>query len=74
MHSQIFIKIHPQNFSTIHPKNRIFTILRPRLLQLWYMESYRNITMNAPTVFDNTCTIVMMTDNGNLNENIMQTL
>ena len=44
----------------IHPKNSNFTILRPRLLQLWYMESYRNISMNAPTVFNNTYTIVMM--------------
>ena len=44
----------------IHPKNSIFTVLRPRLLQLWYMESYRNISMNAPTVFNNTYTIVMM--------------
>ena len=44
----------------IHPKNSIFTILRPRLLQLWYMESYRNISMDAPTVFNNTYTIVMM--------------
>ena len=44
----------------IHPKNSIFTILRPRMLQLWYMESYRNISMDAPTVFNNTCIIVMM--------------
>ena len=44
----------------IHPKNSIFTILRPRLLQLWYMESYRNISMDAPTVFNNTYIIVMM--------------
>ena len=29
------------NSPQIHPNNIIFTILRPRLLQLWYMESYR---------------------------------
>ena len=43
----------------IHPKNSIFTILRPRLLQPWYMESYRIIGMDAPTVFNNTCIIVL---------------
>ena len=44
----------------IHSKNSIFIILRPRLLQLWYMESYKNIIMGAPTVFNNTYTKVMM--------------
>ena len=44
----------------IHPKNSNFTILRPRLLQLSYMESYRNISMDAPTAFNNTYTIVAM--------------
>mgnify|MGYP001795333694 CR=1 FL=1 len=44
----------------IHPKNSIFTILRLRLLQLWYMESYRNICMDAPAVFNNTYIIVIM--------------
>ena len=56
----------------IHPKSSIFTILGPRLLQLWYMESYRNITMDAPTVFNNTHTIVIMANDKNLNKNRMQ--
>ena len=61
-------KISPQ----IHPKNGFFTTLRPRLLQLWYTEFFRNISMDAPTVFTNTYTIVMIPNDQNLNENIMQ--
>ena len=56
----------------IHPKNSNFTIFRPRLLQLWYTEFLTNISMDVPTVFNNTYTIVMMPDDQNLNENIMQ--
>ena len=56
----------------IHPNNSNFTMLRPRLLQLWYMESFRNIIMDAPTVFINTYSTVMMPNDQNLNENIMQ--
>ena len=59
-------------FPQIHPKNSNFTILSTRLLQLWYMEFFRNISMDAPTVFNNTYTIVMMPNDQNLNENIMQ--
>ena len=56
----------------INPKNSNFTILRRRLLQLWYMQSYRNISIDAPTVFNNNYKIVMMANDKNLNENIMQ--
>ena len=51
----------------IHPKNSSFTILRPRLLQLCYMKFFRNMSMDAPTVFNNTYAIVMMPNNQNLN-------
>ena len=58
--------------SQIHPKNSYFTVLEPRLRQPRNMESYRNISMDAHIVFNNTYTIVMMPNNENLNGNIMQ--
>ena len=59
--------------SQIHHKKTInFTILRPRLQHLKYMEFFRTISMDAPTVFNNTYTIVMMPKDQNLNGNIMQ--
>ena len=56
----------------IHPKNSILTISRPRLLRLWYIESYRKISIDALNVFSNAHTMVMMTNDQNLYENIMQ--
>ena len=44
----------------IHPENSNFTISRPRLLPLWYIKSNRNISTDAPTVFNDTYTVVMM--------------
>ena len=52
------MKFRLHSFSTNSFKNGVFTILRPNLLQLRYMESDRNIIIAAPTAFNDIQTIV----------------